>query len=140
MASNTPRVQTLITHFLHHLTSTTLPRLRAETGNPHAKIDAFVGLDARGFLFGPVLASRLGAAFVAVRKQGKLPGQCFKAEYEKECECAFPQRSHGRERNTLVPRRPRADPPAASSRSARQTARTCLRCKRTPSPPVPTSS
>ncbi|GAA5867039.1 hypothetical protein JCM3774_003764 [Rhodotorula dairenensis] len=76
--------ETLITHFLHHLTSTTLPRLRAETGNPHAKIDAFVGLDARGFLFGPVLASRLGAAFVAVRKQGKLPGQCFKAEYEKE--------------------------------------------------------
>ena len=79
------RRQTLITHFLHHLTSTTLPRLRAETGNPHAKIDAFVGLDARGFLFGPVLASRLGAAFVAVRKQGKLPGKCFKAEYEKEC-------------------------------------------------------
>lgn len=85
--------QTLITHFLHHLTSSTLPRLRAETGNPHAKIDAFVGLDARGFLFGPVLASRLGAAFVAVRKQGKLPGKCFKAEYEKECASILPRLS-----------------------------------------------
>ncbi|GAA5938254.1 hypothetical protein JCM10213_003246 [Rhodosporidiobolus nylandii] len=76
--------ETLITHFLHRLTSVTLPRLRAETGNPNAKIDAFVGLDARGFLFGPVLALRLGAAFIPVRKQGKLPGKCIQAKYEKE--------------------------------------------------------
>lgn len=46
--------------------------------------DVVVGLDARGFLFGPSLALRLGAAFVPVRKQGKLPGPCEKAGYEKE--------------------------------------------------------
>ncbi len=46
--------------------------------------DVVVGLDARGFLFGPSLALRLGAAFVPVRKRGKLPGPTLKAEYAKE--------------------------------------------------------
>ncbi|BGP25648.1 adenine phosphoribosyltransferase [Rhodotorula toruloides] len=76
--------ETLITDLLNHVTSVTLPALREKTGNPSAKIDTIVGLDARGFLFGPLIALRLGAAFVPVRKQGKLPGKCFKAEYEKE--------------------------------------------------------
>ena len=48
------------------------------------KPDVVVGLDARGFLFGPSLALRLGAAFVPVRKQGKVPGPCETAEYMKE--------------------------------------------------------
>ena len=43
-----------------------------------------VGLDARGFLLGPIIALRLGAAFVPVRKAGKLPGQVVSASYEKE--------------------------------------------------------
>ena len=43
-----------------------------------------IGLDARGFLFGPLIALRLGAAFVPVRKQGKLPGDCVQAVYKKE--------------------------------------------------------
>ena len=43
-----------------------------------------VGLDARGFLLGPVIAQRLGAGFVPVRKQGKLPGACVQATFEKE--------------------------------------------------------
>ena len=43
-----------------------------------------VGLDARGFLLGPVLAMRLGAAFVPVRKGGKLPGDVEVVKYEKE--------------------------------------------------------
>lgn len=38
----------------------------------------------RGFLFGPILALRLGAAFVPVRKSGKLPGKVHKVEYKKE--------------------------------------------------------
>ncbi|GAA5849299.1 hypothetical protein JCM8547_006507 [Rhodosporidiobolus lusitaniae] len=84
LLSNPVTFETLLTHFLHHITSVTLPRLRAETGDPNAKIDTFVGLDARGFLFGPTLALRLGAGFVPVRKQGKLPGKCFQATYEKE--------------------------------------------------------
>lgn len=43
-----------------------------------------VGLDARGFLFGPTLALRLGVGFVPVRKAGKLPGKVETAQYEKE--------------------------------------------------------
>ena len=46
--------------------------------------DVIVGLEARGFLFGPSLALRLGAGFVPVRKQGKLPGPTETAGYEKE--------------------------------------------------------
>ncbi|TQV96267.1 hypothetical protein V2A60_003309 [Cordyceps javanica] len=49
-----------------------------------AKPDVIVGLDARGFLFGPGLALRLGVPFAAVRKKGKLPGPCVTAEYVKE--------------------------------------------------------
>ena len=51
---------------------------------PKHKIDVVVGLDARGFLLGPILALRLGAAFVPVRKAGKLPGAVVKVAYEKE--------------------------------------------------------
>lgn len=47
-------------------------------------VDVVVGLDARGFLFGPSLALHLGAAFVPMRKKGKLPGACVMASYEKE--------------------------------------------------------
>ncbi|KAF9452476.1 adenine phosphoribosyltransferase [Macrolepiota fuliginosa MF-IS2] len=70
--------ETLITHFLHHITSHTLGL------SDHHRIDVVVGLDARGFLLGPIIALRLGAAFVPVRKQGKLPGECVGAEYVKE--------------------------------------------------------
>lgn len=37
------------------------------------KIDAVVCVEARGFIFGGALAYALGAAFVPVRKKGKLP-------------------------------------------------------------------
>lgn len=63
---------------MHHITSHTLK------SSPTKKIDVVVGLDARGFLFGPIIALRLGAAFVPVRKAGKLPGQTITASYEKE--------------------------------------------------------
>ncbi|KAL2165417.1 hypothetical protein VTH06DRAFT_715 [Thermothelomyces fergusii] len=49
-----------------------------------ARPDVIVGLDARGFLFGPSLALRLRASFVPVRKKGKMPGPCVTAAYEKE--------------------------------------------------------
>lgn len=48
------------------------------------KPDVIVGLDARGFLFGPSLALRLNASFIPIRKKGKLPGPCVTAAYEKE--------------------------------------------------------
>ncbi|KAL5527495.1 hypothetical protein ACEPAG_6286 [Sanghuangporus baumii] len=74
--------ETLLTHFTHHITTTVIPRIPADA--PSRKIDVIVGLDARGFLIGPPLALRLGAAFVPVRKRGKLPGPCVQAVYEKE--------------------------------------------------------
>merc|ERR1719499_1426875 len=47
-------------------------------------VTTIVGMDARGFLFGPTLATRLGASFVPIRKKGKLPGKCTSVVYEKE--------------------------------------------------------
>ena len=51
---------------------------------PNQGPDIIVGLEARGFLFGPSLALRLGAGFVPIRKKGKLPGPTKTASYEKE--------------------------------------------------------
>ncbi|XP_078400608.1 adenine phosphoribosyltransferase [Cetorhinus maximus] len=48
------------------------------------QIDLIVGLDARGFLFGPILAQRFGIGFVPVRKKGKLPGPTLSASYSLE--------------------------------------------------------
>lgn len=48
------------------------------------RIDKVVGIESRGFLFGPALAERLGAGFVPVRKPGKLPSATRSADYELE--------------------------------------------------------
>jgi len=55
-----------------------------ESFGPDQLPDVIVGLDARGFLFGPTLALRLGAGFVPVRKAGKLPGKIETADFVKE--------------------------------------------------------
>ena len=47
-------------------------------------IDAIIGLDSRGFLFGPIVAQRLGVSFVPIRKHGKLPGECIHEGFTKE--------------------------------------------------------
>lgn len=61
-----------------------LARVKESLGEEEGKVDVVVGLDARGFLFGPALAIHLGAAFVPVRKRGKLPGACISTAYSKE--------------------------------------------------------
>lgn len=48
------------------------------------KIDKVVGIESRGFLFGTVLAERLNAGFVPVRKSGKLPYKTYAEVYEME--------------------------------------------------------
>ena len=48
------------------------------------KIDLVLGMEARGFIFAPALAYRLGAGFVPVRKVGKLPAATVKFDYALE--------------------------------------------------------
>ncbi len=48
------------------------------------KVDLILGMEARGFIFGPALAYRLNAGFVPVRKPGKLPAATARVEYELE--------------------------------------------------------
>jgi adenine phosphoribosyltransferase len=50
----------------------------------NSSIDAIVGIESRGFLFGAPLADRLGLPFVPVRKPGKLPAQRMTMEYTLE--------------------------------------------------------
>ncbi|ORZ35250.1 adenine phosphoribosyltransferase [Catenaria anguillulae PL171] len=65
-------LEALVSHLVTHLLS--LP----------TKPDLIVGIDARGFLLGPILALRIGAGFAPVRKRGKLPGEVVSTTYEKE--------------------------------------------------------
>ncbi len=48
------------------------------------EIDLILGMEARGFIFGPALAYRLNAGFVPVRKPGKLPAETAKISYDLE--------------------------------------------------------
>lgn len=47
-------------------------------------IDKIVGIDARGFVFGAVLAYKLGVGFIPVRKKGKLPAETIEKSYSLE--------------------------------------------------------
>src|SRR3954447_14358690 len=47
-------------------------------------IDLVLGIEARGFIFGPALAYRLNAGFVPVRKPRKLPAPTAKVTYDLE--------------------------------------------------------
>jgi adenine phosphoribosyltransferase len=49
-----------------------------------ARIEAVVGIEARGYMLGAPVAYALGAGFVPVRKPGKLPGEKFSEEYALE--------------------------------------------------------
>ena len=48
------------------------------------KVDIVAGIEARGFIFAPALAYRLGAGFVPVRKPKKLPGKTTSVTYQLE--------------------------------------------------------
>ena len=47
-------------------------------------VDAVVGIESRGFIFGGALAARLNASFVPVRKPGKLPYRVDRVSYSLE--------------------------------------------------------
>jgi adenine phosphoribosyltransferase len=48
------------------------------------KVDIVAGIEARGFIFAPALAYRLGAGFVPVRKPKKLPWKTASVTYQLE--------------------------------------------------------
>ncbi len=48
------------------------------------KVDKVVAIDARGFIFGAVLAYKLNVGFVPVRKAGKLPYKTVRESYTLE--------------------------------------------------------
>ena len=48
------------------------------------QIDTVVGIEARGYFFGAVLAEKLGAGFVPIRKPGKLPFDIASQSYALE--------------------------------------------------------
>jgi adenine phosphoribosyltransferase len=47
-------------------------------------LDVIVGIEARGFIFGAALASRMRKAFVPARKPGKLPAAKHRVDYQLE--------------------------------------------------------
>jgi len=47
-------------------------------------ITKVVGIESRGFIMGPLLAERLQAGFVPIRKPGKLPAETHEMSYDKE--------------------------------------------------------
>lgn len=61
-----------------HMVDTFIARYKAMS------IDAVVAAEARGFIIGGAIAHGIGAAFVPVRKKGKLPFKTISASYELE--------------------------------------------------------
>lgn len=55
-----------------------------EGGVKGTPVDHVVGIESRGFIFGPVLAYLLGTGFIPVRKKGKLPARTARVSYELE--------------------------------------------------------
>lgn len=66
---NTELYHKIIDHFYEHYKG--------------APVDAVVAVEARGFLFGAPLAYKLQVPLVMVRKEGKLPGEVYRASYKK---------------------------------------------------------
>lgn len=69
------------------------------------KVDAIVGLDARGFLVGPLIAVELGKPFIPIRKKGKLPGRVvartYKLEYGEDT-IEMQESDHSRGKRVLI--------------------------------------
>ncbi|NGZ88969.1 adenine phosphoribosyltransferase [Psychroflexus maritimus] len=51
---------------------------------PHQNIDKVVGIESRGFFLATLLADRLNAGFVPIRKPGKLPYKTYQQKYDLE--------------------------------------------------------
>ena len=49
-----------------------------------ADVDAIVGIESRGFIWGNTVSQMMGIPFVPVRKKGKLPADTFSYQYDLE--------------------------------------------------------
>ena len=47
-------------------------------------LNGIAAIEARGFIFGAILAEKLGVFFIPIRKKGKLPCKVFSEEYQLE--------------------------------------------------------
>lgn len=50
----------------------------------NVRIDKVIGMESRGFIFGPILAEKLNAGFIPVRKPGKLPSSTLSESFDLE--------------------------------------------------------
>jgi adenine phosphoribosyltransferase len=64
--------------------ATTLRLVVDALGTGFGPIDKVTGIEARGFILAAPVACQLGAGFVPVRKQGKLPAATYAESYELE--------------------------------------------------------
>jgi adenine phosphoribosyltransferase len=62
----------------------TFDLLEEDVRNLGTQPDIIIGLESRGFLFGPMLAQQFQCSFVPVRKPGKLPYKTLHEDYELE--------------------------------------------------------
>jgi adenine phosphoribosyltransferase len=51
---------------------------------PNNQITKVIGIESRGFILGGIVAQKLGAGFVPIRKPGKLPAECISESYSLE--------------------------------------------------------
>ncbi len=61
---------------------TTAARLFEQAEN--LDVNKVVGIESRGFIFGSILAERLDAGFIPIRKPGKLPAETVRETYSLE--------------------------------------------------------
>ena len=86
---NFPKPGILFRDIFPVLRNATTFKLLTEVLVDHVKtnspdVEVIVGLESRGFLFGPIMAQELGVSFVPVRKAGKLPGETIQVTYSLE--------------------------------------------------------
>ncbi len=48
------------------------------------KVTMVAGIEARGFILGSAIASKMGLGFIPIRKKGKMPGELYTASFKKE--------------------------------------------------------
>ena len=73
-----------ITTLLNNPKTFTMLMEHLEARYKDMNLNYIVGLDARGFIFGAILANRLNIGFVPIRKKGKLPSLTLCEKYELE--------------------------------------------------------